>query len=94
LEDLATHFASNSFALADRFLEAAEFTANFLLKHPEAGQRCNFLHPDAAEIRVWRISGFENYLVLYRTSSRGIKIIRVLHGARDIASIIVDRPKP
>lgn len=31
----------------------------------------------------------DNYLIFYRPSERGIEVIRVLHGARDVQKIIV-----
>jgi toxin ParE1/3/4 len=33
-------------------------------------------------IRLWRIRGFERYLILYRPIPDGIEVIRVLHAAR------------
>jgi toxin ParE1/3/4 len=38
-------------------------------------------------IRLWRIRGFERYLIFYRPIPDGIEVIRVLHGARDIDTI-------
>ena len=47
--------------------------------------------PDAElpEMRRWHIDGFDDHLIIYRETERGIEIVRVLHGARDIVAILV-----
>jgi toxin ParE1/3/4 len=37
-------------------------------------------------MRWFPVKGFPNYLVFYRPILRGIEVVRVLHGARDIAA--------
>ena len=51
---------------------------------PELGQRQEFGRNELAELRVWQVQGFENFLVFYRPVERGIEVLRVLHAARDI----------
>ncbi|MBW4663391.1 MAG: type II toxin-antitoxin system RelE/ParE family toxin [Chroococcus sp. CMT-3BRIN-NPC107] len=34
------------------------------------------------------MKGFKNYLVFYRLKDSKVEIIRVIHGARDIAAIL------
>ena len=41
-------------------------------------------------VRVWQVRGFENYLVFYQPTQRGIEVIRLLHAARDIEGILAD----
>ena len=36
-------------------------------------------------LRFWRV---RNYLVVYRSEKRPIQIVRVLHAARDVRSIL------
>jgi toxin ParE1/3/4 len=38
-------------------------------------------------MRVWRVEGFERYLILYRAGEARVEIVRVLHTARDFPSI-------
>jgi toxin ParE1/3/4 len=38
-------------------------------------------------MRVWRVEGFERYLILYRSVENRIDIVRVLHTARDFPTI-------
>ena len=37
---------------------------------------------------VGRIKGFEKHLIFYRPAADGIEVIRVIHGARDIDSVL------
>lgn len=87
LLELADFIAQDSLNAAQRFLKAAEAAFQLLAETPEMGTCCQFQDPQAAGVRVWSIRGFENYLVFYRPIEAGIDVIRVIHGARDIAAI-------
>jgi toxin ParE1/3/4 len=58
---------------------------------PEMGARREYQNPTLAGVRMWRITGFDNYLVFYRPTERGIEIIRVLHAKRDIDALFGGR---
>jgi hypothetical protein len=48
-----------------------------------------FIDPAFQDVRFWPIGGFRKYLIFYRSvGDEGIEIIRVLHGARDVANVI------
>ncbi|MGH9563223.1 MAG: type II toxin-antitoxin system RelE/ParE family toxin [Terracidiphilus sp.] len=74
-------------SVADRFQDAVEETAQVLLGMPGMGTVCTFHHPRLKEIRRVPVTGFENWLVFYQVRNSDIDVIRVLHGARDIAAI-------
>jgi len=76
-----------SVAVAEGYLAALERTGALLAKQPQCGTLC---HSDTARLqgmRRFRVRGFENYLIFYLPRPNGVEIIRVLHGARDIAGI-------
>lgn len=83
LVSLAEYIAEENQEAAFRFLDAADASFNFLLKHRFAGAIKNFSHPALSDIRMWPIRGFENYLVFYRPQENGIRILHVFHRARD-----------
>jgi len=61
------HFiAQDNPEAARRVIEAAYETFETLASQPGLGQRRRFRNPRLLEIRSWRITGFENYLVFYR----------------------------
>lgn len=84
LLDAFVHIGLESPAAADRFLVAAERTFRELRDEPGLGRRRDFSESHLADLRSWRIRGFENWLIFYRPVSEGVEIIRVLHGARDL----------
>lgn len=84
---LATYIAEDNLDISDRFLAAAE-TFKQLAKTPEMGKICQFAHPKLVNVRQQGIKGFKNYLVFYRLVDAKVEIIRVIHGARDIAAIL------
>jgi len=90
LDDLATFIQRDNPQAAIRFLEAAEESFRLLARMPETGTLCEFRNPKTAGFRVRTIKGFENYLVFYRPIANGMEVVRVLHGARDIATIFED----
>lgn len=87
LIEQADYIAQNNPEVALRFLQSADATFLFLAEAPELGTVCNFSNPELKDVRRWRVKGFDNHLIFYRAVEHGVDIIRVLHGARDIAAI-------
>lgn len=85
---LATYIADNNMDISDNFLVAAETTFQQLGNFPQLGKSCQFNHPELAGIRQKAIKGFNNYLVFYRLIQDGVEIIRIIHGTRDIQTIL------
>ncbi len=71
-----------------RFDDAAATTFAELARMPGMGERRDSRNPRLADVRTWRIGGFENHLIFYRSSGEEIEIIRILHAARDIRQIL------
>lgn len=93
LSDIAVYLAdeSGSDDLAFRFLDAAEASFERLAAMPEMGAAREHRDPALANVRMWPIVGFDNYLIFYCPVEGGIEIIRVLHAKRDIAALLRDR---
>ena len=90
LIDIASYIAEDNPDAAERFLDAAEAAFDLLASMPSMGRAVTFQSPATQGIRVWRIQGFERYLIFYRAVEGGIEIVRVLHGARDIEGLFAD----
>lgn len=71
-----------------RFYDAAKTTFEKIVENPGIGQRRDSLNPRLTGLRIWRVEGFEKHLIFYRPGDDGVEIIRVLHGARDIDSVL------
>ncbi|MDR3632963.1 MAG: type II toxin-antitoxin system RelE/ParE family toxin [Isosphaeraceae bacterium] len=92
LVDIAYYYISQGTpATALRFRKKAEAAFQQLAEMPGLGTHYDHDHPALAEIRVSVLSRpFNAYLIFYRPMSAGIEIVRVLHGARDIAGILAE----
>jgi toxin ParE1/3/4 len=92
LDEQAGYLARQvSLETALRFYAAAA-TFEKLARMPGIGERRDSTKPRLAELRVWRVEGFEKHLIFYRPSGSGIDIVRVLHGARDIDRVLDSDP--
>jgi toxin ParE1/3/4 len=92
LEDISDALAARSPATAIRFLDAAEQTFADLEAMPSMGAVCPLQNPQMQNVRQWRVRGFSKYVVIYRPLNGGVEILRVLHGSRDLPSILEGGP--
>lgn len=85
----AAYIAQNSPATALRFIGAAESTFQLLAKLPLVGIACEgFIgNPSLKGLRLWRIKGFPNHLILYQAVDSWLLVVRVLHSKRDLEAI-------
>jgi len=91
LVDIFRHYAHEAgMRVADRFFVQAEATFAWLARKPNLGTRYEPDEPLYADMRYFPISRFRKYLVFYRPVPGGIEVLRVLHGARDIAGILAE----
>jgi toxin ParE1/3/4 len=77
-----------SLETADRFVAAAQKTVELLSRMPGLGTRWESNHSRLADLRFFPVAGFPKHLVFYRPLEDGLNLVRVLHGARDIASLL------
>jgi toxin ParE1/3/4 len=79
-----TQIGRSSPKSADRFLIAAEKTFSQLAGRPGMGEPYESENPALAPIRRSLISArFRNYLVYYAPIDGGIRVLRVVHAARE-----------
>ncbi|BAY27453.1 hypothetical protein NIES2100_72770 [Calothrix sp. NIES-2100] len=89
LRQLANYILVNGNAdVAVKFLNAAEVTFEQLVKTPGMGKVTQLVVSRLGEIRQWRIKDFQDYLIFYRIQDTTIEILRVFHGARDLADVL------
>ena len=88
--DAATEYfaAVESIDLAIRFREMAWRTFERLARAPGVGRARPGRSPLTAGLRVWRVDRFPSVLVFYRSEGDIVRIVRVLHGARDLDSAL------
>lgn len=76
--------------IADQLFGKVEAASTRLAKHPGLGTRYAPDEPYFADLRYLPVAGFRSFLIFYRPIPEGIEIYRVLHGARDVDSILSD----
>lgn len=88
LIDIYRHLAREAgVRTASRFFVQAQATFEWLAGQPHMGARYEPEHPAFAEIRFFPIRRFNKYLVFCLPTTRGVDVVRVLHGVRDIPGI-------
>lgn len=74
--------------IAVRFRDSVRRTIQFLRSHPEVGPRYRFRNLQHQTLRSWPVAGFEAIRIYYMVDEDAIRIIRILHGRRDVKSIL------
>lgn len=89
--DLTEHvdyLARQNPTAALRFIEAVERAFERLAQNPKLGPLQDFDHPALRTVRRWPIPAFSTYLIFYQITDEGVRVLRVLHGARDIPALL------
>jgi len=86
LLEIWSFIAQDSPQAADRVEETIFCACDFLSDSPLAGRAREDLTP--LPLRFWIVLPYSNYLIVYDPEKKPIQIIRILHAARDIPSIL------
>jgi toxin ParE1/3/4 len=81
-------FTENLPELAVRFRDAVRRTVESLRLHPFVGPRCHLRNPQPQDLRSWPVAGFEAIRIHYLLNDDALRVIRVLHGKRDLNRIL------
>jgi len=76
LRDIWLWIAHDSVDAADRFLDRIDWTVRLIADRPELGEPQNDLRQGLRRFVVGR------YLIFFERTSDGIRVVRILHGAR------------
>jgi plasmid stabilization system protein ParE len=74
--------------VAVRFLEAVRRTVEQLRRHPHLGPRYHTANSQLQNLRSWPVTGFEAIRVYYVPDEEILRVVRILHGKRDVKRII------
>jgi toxin ParE1/3/4 len=80
-----SHITERNPRAADALLRQIDAACDRLVDFPLMGSRCDRFGQD---LRSWVVS---RYFIFYRPAGGTVDILRVLHGARDIESILGDK---
>lgn len=85
IQRICDFISSENPEAATRFIDAVDEEFSLLSAHPFLGRQRHF---KIKGIRSWRVRGFEKYVIFYEVGAKALEVLRVLHGARDIRSIL------
>jgi plasmid stabilization system protein ParE len=87
LSEICSYIAENSVPAADRVEEAVFRACDFLADRPFAGR----VRPDLTPlpVRFWAALPYHNYFIVYDPETEPLRVIRIIHAARDLPSILI-----
>lgn len=81
IKDIYRYIAKDNPAAAGRLRDALYEKFRMLSRQPLIGEACDELFPGLRNFPVG------NYVIFYTPTDRGVRIVRVIHGARDIEAL-------
>ena len=87
IEECFVYIAEDNLDTGVYFLVAVEESIERLTEFPRLGTQRTFQDKRFQNVRLWRVKGYENYLIFYTVSENNIEVIRVLHSSRDIEEL-------
>ena len=89
LDDQAFYYAAEAGPeVGHRFLVSAHETFLLLSTQPEMGWNPKLRLPELTGLRLFRVTGFEKILILYRPLENGVDILRVIHGSQNVRHLL------
>jgi plasmid stabilization system protein ParE len=86
LFDIWNFIAQDNPEAADRVEAAIFHSCDFLADRPLAGRERKDL--TSLPVRIWVVHPYPNYLIVYDPAKKPLQIIRILHAARDIPTVL------
>lgn len=77
---------------AERFLTSIQKASGQICKSPSIGSPRFCIHPKLTGLRSWVVQDFPSIRIYYLLSGDAIRIIRVLHGKRDVGRVLENEP--
>jgi toxin ParE1/3/4 len=88
--EIVEYIGTDNPEAASRFVPALEDTCTQLVALPGMGSVRTFQRKDLQGVRIMPVTGFESSLIFYAAAGKSIKVIRVLHAARDFPTIFTE----
>jgi len=82
------YLLEDAFEAATRFLDAVDESIEAICRMPHIGAPKPLKSPILSGLRSWAVRGFEDILIFYVVQPEVLRVVRVLHGRRDIKRIL------
>ena len=87
LAGLAAFLGAENRATARRFSDAVRTATLRLVTFPYLGAKWRAGPGAPPGVRRWAVPGFASYLIFYLPTTDGVRVLRIIHGARDIEAL-------
>jgi toxin ParE1/3/4 len=84
---IVAYIATDNPDAAARFVPALEATYAQVVALPGMGRVRHFGRKELQGVRIIPVTGFEHYLLFYTALGTHVKVLRILHAARDFPTI-------
>ena len=85
IESIMDYLAEDSnLEMAEGFLQRIDAKFKLLSQFPQIGRKRDELYPGLRTISL------DNYLIFYRLVPKGVEVVRVISGYRDLTDLFVD----
>ena len=74
--------------IAKRFKEAVKKTTKEIGSHADAATPCHLRNPELKNLRSWPVDGFEAIRLYFLVEDGAIRVIRILHGKRNVRGLL------
>ena len=74
--------------VALRFKQAVKRTVKELSRQPNIAAPCHLRNPALQSLRSWPVDGFEAIRLYFLADDEAMRVIRILHGKRDVRGIL------
>lgn len=74
--------------IALRFRDSVRRTIQELRRYPHVGASYHSNNPRLQDLRSWPVIGFESIRIYYLLDQDAIKVVRILHGKRNVRHIL------
>lgn len=88
LDNLFDYIAQDNSNAALDFFDAARKTIANLAQNPGIGNFYSVSNSRLQGLRKVSVKGFEKYLIFYLASEDVLTVVRIIHGCRDIPTIL------
>jgi toxin ParE1/3/4 len=88
LRQFRHYLLEGAFETANRFLDAVDESIEAICQTPHIGAPKQFKNPSLAGLRSSAVKGFQDILIFYVVRPDALRVVRVLHGRRDIKKIL------
>jgi toxin ParE1/3/4 len=71
-----------------RFVDAVEASVEQLVRMPNIGAPRELRNTALTGLRFWPVKEFDEFLIFYMVEGNTVRVIRILHGKRDLERIL------